>query len=339
MRRPDSRGPRRHPRECAAQRDVPGRHGRDGLVTAGDGDDDERNGDHHAQSQDERTPAAGHDRGRGSRTPGRSGHVDSGEGRVERRDEARRVGEPVGRTLREAALEHGVDGWRQLGPAFARGRHGRVDVREQDRGVGAARERHVAGQQLVAHRGQRVAVARGCGATAAHQFRRQVGQRAEDRARPRSGRRHLAVTREPEVREQHATIPHKDVGRLDVAVHDARRVRVVERPRHRAQDRERISGRARDELHRQPRAVRRVASVSTHGGDRGMGEPGLALAPRRKRALSAGSPTFNATAPSADVASNTTAVAPCPSTRCTRYPPMIVPVAMATLTGAVTGRA
>ena len=71
----------------------------------------------------------------------------------------------------------------------------------------------------------------------------------------------------------------------------------------------------------------------------GWSSPAWAWAPRRNRALSAGSPTFSATAPSSDVASNTTAVAPRPSTRTTRYPPMIVPVAMATLTGAVTGRA
>ena len=249
--RRDSRGPRRHRASALPSATCPAGTGamassRRVMATATSAAAITR------QSQEQRTPAAGQTPWAREPRAGAARARRSGERRVERRDEARRVGEPLARVLREAAREHGVDrggsAGRRRSPAAPARRRGRTGSRRRC-GAGTPRRRPAARTPSRPARSGRSRVWRD----------RRARVPAPGRAASRGPRRsafpppHLAVTGEPEVGEQHATIAHEDVGRLDVAVHDARGVRVVERPRHRAQDRERISGRAA------------TSSIATHG--------------------------------------------------------------------------
>ena len=97
----------------------------------------------------------------------------------------------------------------------------RQDRLRHDRGIGT-RERPDAREHLVYQHAERPDVAPVIDGAAFDVLRAHVRQRAEP---PLAGRRPVLRRRNPEIEDLHGTVSkHHDVGRLDVAVHDAARV-------------------------------------------------------------------------------------------------------------------
>ena len=146
---------------------------------------------------------------------------------------------PVVRRLRKQPQDRRVGTRRDLGPV-ARGRdRRRAEVLADDRDCVVAGKRRLAGQQLVEHRAERVEVRAGVGGAAERLLGRQVGDRADEHPLDRSPR--AAIGRgEAEVAEPGGSVvAEPDVGGLEVAVDDAARVRVLERPADVDRDRDR----------------------------------------------------------------------------------------------------
>jgi hypothetical protein len=151
--------------------------------------------------------------------------------RSERRDELGRSRIAVARLLRERGEEDVVEAAWQVRPRGGQRRDLPVDVRGGFRGDRVAGEGTGAGEQLPGDDGERVTVARGRRALAAGLLRREVRRGTEHGARP-GQRVQSGGVRDPEV--GHVQVPglvEQQIGRLDVAVHHALRVRVVERGR------------------------------------------------------------------------------------------------------------
>ncbi len=107
-------------------------------------------------------------------------------------------------------------------------------VHETDRRVGS--ERHLAGEQLVGHRPERVLVGGGGEHLAAALLGAHVGGRA-DGAAGGGQAVGLGSLGDAEVGDDHAAVVvHHDVAGLDIAVHDAAAMRMREPGRHLAQD-------------------------------------------------------------------------------------------------------
>jgi hypothetical protein len=141
-----------------------------------------------------------------------------------------------------------------------------VDVR---RGLGGRRvgfERPPAGQELERDDPERVEVARRRRALAARLLRREVAGGAEDRAGLRE-RVEACRARDPEVGDLDvATLVEEQVARLDVAVHDPRRVRRVERSRGVREPRERPARLGRPSIRDQ--VLERPAADVLHDDER-----------------------------------------------------------------------
>ena len=92
-----------------------------------------------------------------------------------------------------------------------------------------AHERRPAGDHLVQHGTERVEVGHGVRVLAERLLRRHVRRGADDQPRLRDAAP-VHAEGEAEVAElRHAVLGEEDVGGLQVAVHDAARVRVLER--------------------------------------------------------------------------------------------------------------
>jgi hypothetical protein len=126
----------------------------------------------------------------------------------------------LGERLREHRLQPRQRGWLLL------------EVREDDRGVGAAAERRPPGQALVQQAAERVEVGAPVQVVTANLLGGDVVDSAERAARSDTGRLLRQSSGEPEV-GQVAVATHVDqnVRRLDVAVHETALVRGVERVR------------------------------------------------------------------------------------------------------------
>ena len=144
-----------------------------------------------------------------------------------------------------------------------------------------------AGEQFVQHRAQRVQVGACVDAAGLQLLRRLVVRRAGDHAFQRRQRGMVRHARDAEVQHLGLVAPRQeDVGRLDVAMHDATRMRVGQRIGDTAHQQCGL-GRARapsavqrlaqvapaQPLHRDVHAVRRQASV-VDGDDVGVVQPG-----------------------------------------------------------------
>ena len=142
---------------------------------------------------------------------------------------------------------------------------------------GRAGERRLADQHLVRHRAERVDVGAMPDALVAHRLLgRHVLRRAERQAclRHALAARVLHGERDPEVRHERGTVVQQDVLGLDVAVHDAMPMRVLQRRRHLGGDADRVVDRqlllaiepraqrlAVDEGHHVEQLSRRVSRV------------------------------------------------------------------------------
>ena len=140
------------------------------------------------------------------------------------------------RLLGQRAGDHRVELGRQLADPLAGLRRRLLEVREHDGDVGVADERDLAGEALEEQAPERVHVGAGVDRIASHLLGRDVGERAEQALRDV---RRLQVARrrgDAEIREVAVLalllLVDQDVARLDVAVHQAARVRGVERRGH-----------------------------------------------------------------------------------------------------------
>ena len=148
--------------------------------------------------------------------------------------------------LLEQAEHERVEATRHLGVVPRRGDGCGVEVLRDDADRVVAEERRRAGEQLVEHRAERVEVGAGVGRATRRLFRSEVRDGADDHALDRETRL-VDVDGQPEVAELRGTARGEpDVGRLEVAVHDAERVRVRQGERelfadaHRIVDRESV---------------------------------------------------------------------------------------------------
>ena len=145
-------------------------------------------------------------------------------------DERRRRPVAILGPLRQSSRHDRVQRLRQLGPALARPGRRLRDMGVEHRGLGLVRERHLAGQRLVEHGGERVEVAGRADGLTADLLRRRVVEGAEVLARQRRAAVAGAL-RQPEVGQVGAVAVDEDVLRLHVAVDEPRAVGGVERGR------------------------------------------------------------------------------------------------------------
>jgi hypothetical protein len=151
-----------------------------------------------------------------------------------------RVGQVPGRReaargiLREGSHDGSFDVNRDVGARGSHARHRRLAVAEQDRVRSPAAERRVAGEHLEEHASERVDVAPAVEFAVAYDlFRAHVARRPDQE--PRAGQPGVPRgcadgPRDPEVGDECAPVMRQDVPRLDVAMHDALAMGVVERP-------------------------------------------------------------------------------------------------------------
>jgi hypothetical protein len=137
------------------------------------------------------------------------------------------------RLLGERVRDHRVDlGWKLLHP-LAGLRRWLVEVREDDRDVGIAHERHLAGEALEQHAAERVHIRAAVDRIASDLFGRDIGEGAEQTLRDVSGLQIVRARRDAEVCEIAVLTLllriDQDVARLDVAVDETAGVRRVER--------------------------------------------------------------------------------------------------------------
>ena len=163
------------------------------------------------------------------------------------------------------------------------GRHERIERRHvgrldrEDRaqhgGVGVARERPLAAEQLVRHHARREDVGALVDRLARRLLGRHVGRRAQDRADHRHlGRGLAAAPREPEVHDLDRAVGREhQVRRLDVAMHDAVAVRVLQAAAEIVEHEQRHLERGR--------AVRRDPLLQVHALDEFHGDVGHVFVP------------------------------------------------------------
>ena len=209
-------------------------------------------------------------RRRGSRRRRRRRRQDGGSRRARRvralvrlgrrREQRLRVRIAVAGVQSHPAGEDVVERGRHPGGALAEARRLLVDLRVQQRGIGLVVVRHLAGQALEQHRGERVLVAARRRALALDLLGRDVCERADELARAR--RPAGAAAREAEIREVGPVgLVDEDVLRLDVAMDEPRCVRGVECRRDRCEQAQRAGG---VELARVDEVLQRVAAHVAH---------------------------------------------------------------------------
>ena len=182
----------------------------------------------------------GHGRGsgRGHRGRGR-GHLDLQPPQL--RDNRGRVGRTRRGILLEQREHERLDRWQHRG-VVPRGRHRRgVEVLGDDGDRVVAEERRAPGEHLVERRPERVEIAALVGRAPDRLLGREIRDRADDHAL-RGEARPVGLDREPEVAEARGAVgrePH--VGGLEVTVHHAALVRVLERERDLLADPQRVA--------------------------------------------------------------------------------------------------
>ena len=166
-------------------------------------------------------------------------HGDGGRARArrrrrdERRGELADGGEAVGGDLGEGAHDRLVH---RRGDGVAQPAHGGHRIHQplgDDRGRRRAAVRRLAGEQLVQHAGEAVLIAATVGALVERLLGAHVLRRADDESRAGDARRLRGARgeRDAEVGDHRLALVDEDVLRLDVAMDDVARVRVVERRR------------------------------------------------------------------------------------------------------------
>ena len=111
-------------------------------------------------------------------------------------------------------------------------RHRLADVHDADRERIVGLIRHAADEHFVEHDAETVEIAAPVDRAAARLFRAHVVRRADDRAGLRHPRCGIERTRDAEIGQRRgAVVAQQDVVGLDVAVHEAFLVRVIERGR------------------------------------------------------------------------------------------------------------
>ena len=209
-----------------------------GSQTDAGGDRDE--GHDRQQAGDPAPPAARSGGGRGRpaaaaaqppRPRGRARHT---RGRERRRAQLARRRVPVRRPLRERPRHHGLERKRHARRDGAQRRRRLVQVRARLRHPRPIPERRRAGQRGEQHAAERVDVGAGIELVAVDLLGRGVVGRAHPLAGGGQRGRRAVAAREPEVGEVHVRPVrqrprHEQVRRLHVAVHEAARVRGVER--------------------------------------------------------------------------------------------------------------
>ncbi len=148
----------------------------------------------------------------------------------------------VGLGLRQGLGDHGIDGRRQFRPPFGERRRRLVQVGPDRREALGPVEGRLAGQQLERRARERVLVCAPVDQEALDLLGRGVIRRAEELPGRGESQGHLRALAQPEVRQVHVVRPpglpvQQDVRGLDVPVHQAGRVRGVQRRRHRGDDR------------------------------------------------------------------------------------------------------
>ena len=160
--------------------------------------------------------------------------------RREGRHDVARRGRAPRRLLREELDDQRLEARRHVGRVVGRRPGQRGEVLRQDLRRVGARERRVAGDDLVERDAEGVEVARGPDVLAADELRREVADRADDDARRGQARRAEQV-RDAEVAERRAAVlGEPDVVGLDVAVDDVVRVGVREPGRDLAAEADRV---------------------------------------------------------------------------------------------------
>jgi hypothetical protein len=166
-----------------------------------------------------------------------------------------------------------IDEALHVGRRRRQSRHRRGHVRDADRPHVVAAERQRAGHQLVEHHAEAVEIGAPADLLAAPLLRAHVARRADERAFARELGAGRERVRDAEVREETRPVgTPQDVLRLDVAMHDAVAMRVVERTGDLAHDPQRgvrvlgderggRAGAARLVFHRHVRGARVLADV------------------------------------------------------------------------------
>ena len=181
---------------------------------------------------------------RGQRRGHRRGHAEAGPQRL---GELLAAAEPVLRRLGQGPGQHCVGGGQQV-RALGEQRPGRLgQVRVDDRHALVTREHGLAAEQLEGRAGERVLVGLAADRLALDLLRRGVVGRAEELPGGGDARRGQRPLAEPEVGEVHVIGParpgvQQHVRGLDVPVHQARRVRRVQRRGDRRDDRGHLRG-------------------------------------------------------------------------------------------------
>ena len=203
--------------------------------------------------------------------PGLTGYL-----RIGRQPErlAQRVGElpaaaiPVPGRLGQRPGQHRVRSRRKIRPQGGQRRRRLGNVRVHHRRRLLPVERRHPGQQLERRARQRVLIRPPVHRAAPELLRRDVIQRAQELpgAGQADGRQHRLA--QPEIRQVHVIGPpgprvQQHVGRLDIPVHQPRRVRGIQRRRHRRDDRSRPPRRQRALTAQQRRARRRRARTAS----------------------------------------------------------------------------
>ena len=130
--------------------------------------------------------------------------------------------------LLERAHDDGLELLRELGPYVAQGLWRRLHHLAQQLAERAGAERSLAAQHLVHHRAERIEVGARVERVALHLLGRHVGRAAGHALEARD--LGIGDQRDAEIDDAHvAILGEQDVRRLDVAVHHAARVRVVQR--------------------------------------------------------------------------------------------------------------